>query len=108
MENFNRSSSYIDTQAQADERSKKLVTSAFSWMALAMVITTIAAYLFSSNLSLLSLLISAQGGLSIFGWVIMFAPIGLVLLMSARLERMSMNTLIACLDRKSTRLNSSH
>ncbi len=96
MENFNRSSSYIDTQAQADERSKKLVTSAFSWMALAMVITTIAAYLFSSNLSLLSLLISAQGGLSIFGWVIMFAPIGLVLLMSARLERMSMNTLIAC------------
>ena len=46
MENFNRSSSYIDTQAQADERSKKLVTSAFSWMALAMVITTIAAYLF--------------------------------------------------------------
>lgn len=95
MENFNRSSPFLDTEAQVEERSKKLVTSSFSWMALALTITAIAAFMFSSNPELLGLLIS-ENGLSVFGWVIMFAPIGLVLLMSARLEKMSLNTLIAC------------
>jgi uncharacterized protein len=95
MENFNQSSPLLETEAQIEERSKKLVTSSFSWMALALTITAIAAFLFSSNPDLLGLLIS-DTGLSVFGWVIMFAPIGLVLLMSARLEKMSLNTLIAC------------
>lgn len=95
MENFNQSSPLLETEAQIEERSKKLVTSSFSWMALALTITAIAAFLFSSNPDLLGLLIS-DTGLSAFGWVIMFAPIGLVLLMSARLEKMSLNTLIAC------------
>ena len=103
MENFNRSS-LIGSETTSVERSRKLLASSFSWMALALVLSTLAAWMFSYVPELNELLVkremtsngSMRQGLTIFGWVVMFAPLILVLLMSARLQKMSMVTLIFC------------
>lgn len=103
MENFKRSS-FIEIGEASTEKSKKLLTSAFSWMALALVLSTVAAWMFNFIPELNSLLVSIEitstgyvkQGLTIFGWIVMFAPVILVLLMSARLQKMSMIALISC------------
>ncbi|MFN5181536.1 MAG: Bax inhibitor-1/YccA family protein [Bacteroidota bacterium] len=103
MENFKRSS-FIEVGEASSEKSKKLLTSAFSWMALALVLSTLAAWMFNFIPELNSLLVNTQTtsagqvkkGLTVFGWIVMFAPIILVLIMSARLQKMSMIALISC------------
>ncbi|MFN6037437.1 MAG: Bax inhibitor-1/YccA family protein [Bacteroidota bacterium] len=103
MENYNRSSWIGSDTTTSAERSRKLLASSFSWMALALVLSTLAAWMFSYIPELNQLLVKTEitgnyvkQGLTIFGWVVMFAPIILVLVMSARLQKMSMIALITC------------
>lgn len=65
----------------------------FSWMAIALGITAVVAYYFSQSESMMRLLISPSGSLSLLGWVVMLAPLGFVLLMSFRFQRLSSGTL---------------
>lgn len=65
----------------------------FTWMTLALLVTAITAYFFANSPSLLGLLITAEGGMSILGWIVMFAPFGLVLLMGFGFQRMSRTAL---------------
>ena len=78
--------------------SNTLLRNVFSWMTAALVITTIASMLFSFVPSLANLLypeteIGYQ--MTTLAWVVMFAPLGFVLLMSFGFHKLSYPVLIA-------------
>jgi FtsH-binding integral membrane protein len=69
---------------------KSFMTQVFGWMSLAMVITAITAFMFAGNESLIRSLINVEtGGMTGLGWIVTFAPIGFVLLMSFGFQRLS-------------------
>ncbi len=89
--NFN----YVQSEQETSAMSKTFIASVFSWMSAALVITSIVAYYFGNNMELLSLLINVEGGgLSILGYVVMFAPIGFVLAMSLGYNKFSYPVLL--------------
>ncbi|MBL7890484.1 MAG: Bax inhibitor-1/YccA family protein [Bacteroidetes bacterium] len=84
--NFN----FVQSHEETTTMSKTFLASVFSWMFAALTITSIVAYSFANNLELLSLLVNVErGGLSILGYVVMFAPIGFVFAMSLGFNRFS-------------------
>lgn len=73
---------------------KSFMTQVFGWMALAMVITAVTAFMFAGSESLMRSLINVEtGGMTGLGWVVTLAPIGFVLLMSFGFQRLSPATL---------------
>lgn len=67
----------------------------FSYMALALVVSGVMAWWFGSDMSKLSYLINFEtGSHTILGWVVMFAPLGLVFLMGGLVEKMSGTALL--------------
>lgn len=92
MENTN----FNITQGQVQDGSiaKTFIANVFSWMGLALAITAIVSYKFGTDISYLRLLIS-ETGMTGLGYVVMFAPIGFVLLMSLGFQRLSSTALIA-------------
>lgn len=94
MENnqFNLSGSGTYTQSNSNVRS--FMSNVFSWMFLALIVTSVAAWWFASDLTLLRMLVTEEGKMSILGWVVMLAPLGFVLLMSFAFNRLSYTTLI--------------
>lgn len=92
---------YQDNSVFVQERSvsKKFFANVFLWMFVALSLSTIAAYLFGTNEQLMQYLLNinpATGkvSMSIFGYIAMFAPLGLVLLMGFGLSRLSLPALI--------------
>lgn len=81
-------------QPKASTLAKTFLSNVFTYMSAALVITGIVAYWFGNDLSLMSLMFTAEGGMNIFGYVVLFAPLGLVLLMSARIHKLSSMTLV--------------
>ncbi len=89
--NFN----YVQSEQETSAMSKTFIASVFSWMAAALVITSIVAYYFGNNMELISLLVNIEGGgLSILGYVVMFAPLGFVLAMSLGYNKFSYPVLL--------------
>lgn len=89
--NFN----YVQSEQESSAMSKTFIASVFSWMAAALVITSIVAYYFGNDMNLLSLLVNVEGrGLSILGYVVMFAPLGFVLAMSLGFNKFSYPVLL--------------
>lgn len=83
---------YTISQAQTGERTgvKSFMSNVFMYMFLALGVSALFAYLFASNLQLLSYLVdSTSGKLNPLGWIVMFAPLGFVLLMSFGYNRLS-------------------
>ncbi len=79
--------------------SKKFFANVFLWMFVALSLSTIAAYIFGTNESFMQYLLevnpaTGKVGMTIFGYVAMFAPLGLVLLMSFGLSKLSLPALI--------------
>ena len=79
--------------------SKKFFANVFLWMFIALSITTVAAYLFSTNLELAAHLRSTdeytgRSSMTILGWVVMLAPIGLIFAMGGGLSRFSYGTIL--------------
>ncbi|WP_421942304.1 Bax inhibitor-1/YccA family protein [Pedobacter sp.] len=79
--------------------SKKFFAHVFTWMFVALSLSTVAAYLFGTSESLMQYLLTVNPstgkvGMSIFGYIAMFAPLGLVLLMGFGLSRLSLPALI--------------
>jgi len=99
MENTNfRSTNINNIQDATIVNSSTLLRSVFSWMTLALVITTISSMLFAFVPDLVRMLFveTAEGyQLSIFAWVVMFAPLGFVMLMSFGFNKLSYPALIA-------------
>lgn len=93
MDVLNHSSKPL-TGITQDAFVKSFMVSVFSRMFMALVVTAVIAFFASGSASFLNLMYNSQtGGLSIFGWIIMFAPLALVLLMSAGFARMKASTL---------------
>jgi uncharacterized protein len=80
---------YTVVDAQTKPLAKTFMANVFLWMFAALGISAFFAYLFASTPSLLGLLISAKGGLSMLGWITMFAPLGFVMLISFRFHKLS-------------------
>jgi uncharacterized protein len=98
MDNLNRPFNYVEERQQTIPIAKTFLSGVFGWMFLAMALTAATAYLFASTEGLQSLLFTSEvtGGISItlFGWIVMLAPLGLVLWMSIGFQRMSASTMV--------------
>lgn len=88
--NLSGSSNYTQTGSNV----KTFMANVFSWMFLALIVTSVAAWWFASDLTLIRMLVTEEGKMSMLGWVVMLAPLGFVLLMSFAFNRLSYTTLI--------------
>jgi len=74
---------------------KNFMANVFAYMFMALGISALFAYLFSTNLELLQYLVSSTGrGLNALGYIVMFAPLAFVLLMSFGYSRLSAPVLV--------------
>lgn len=74
---------------------KNFMANVFAYMFLALGVSALFAYLFSTNLQLLQYLVSSTGrGLNALGYIVMFAPLGFVLLMSFGYSKLSAPVLV--------------
>lgn len=92
--NFNADlSNAAPLNAVADVRS--FLSNVFTYMTGALAITGVIAYWFGQSESLMSYLINFQtGGMTMFGYIVMFAPIIFVLIMSFSFNRLSSFSLL--------------
>lgn len=99
MENYNQRDTMIPVQAEngavAGSVSKSFMANVFMWMFVALGISAFFAYLFANNLQWLSYLVNFETDkLNMLGWVVMLAPIGFVLIMSAAFQKLSAPAII--------------
>jgi FtsH-binding integral membrane protein len=92
--NFTRS------QSESASMSKTFIANVFSWMSAALVITSIVAYYFGTDTSLISMLRTYNpetGAYSstILGMIVMFSPLGLILIMGAGFRKLSYPILLS-------------
>lgn len=74
---------------------RTFLASVFSYMALALIISGTMAWWFGHDLAMLQYLIDFNTGKqTILGWVVLFAPLGLVLLMGGMVQRLSGTALL--------------
>lgn len=73
--------------------SKNFISNVFSLMFIALGISGITAFWFYESDAVMSL-ISVTGGMTGLGWVVMFAPLGLVMLMGFGFNKLSISTLM--------------
>ena len=81
------------TPVESGKMSKTFLASVFSWMFFALSTTGIVAFLFGHNAALLQMLIT-NTGMTLLGYIVMFAPIGFVLLMSFGINKLSYPVLL--------------
>ncbi|MFM2135707.1 MAG: hypothetical protein RL021_1107 [Bacteroidota bacterium] len=95
MENTNFNiNSWQQPAVETQTASRTFLSGVFAWMGIALGISAITAWVFGTDMSYMSYLINAEsGGLSILGYVVMFAPIGFVLLMGFGFNRLSSTAL---------------
>ncbi len=75
--------------------SKRYFANVFLWMFAALLISSVSAYVLAFSPDILKYLINIEkGGPSILGYIAIFAPLGLVMLMGARMEQMSYSSLV--------------
>ncbi len=89
-DNFNI---FAQSHQQAGDSTKAFMVNVFSWMFAALTITAVMSYLFGTNLSLTTMLVG-ETGMKPLGYVVMFAPIGFVLLMSFGFNKLSYSVLL--------------
>lgn len=96
MESYNQNrdtyihAEVVDSHTGSKGIAKTFMANVFLWMFAALAISALFAYLFSSNEQLLSYLLNFETGkLNMLGWIVMFAPIGFVMLMSFAYARLS-------------------
>lgn len=86
------------TNGSPKTASKTFMSNVFTYMFIALILSGVAAYIFGTNESMMQYIYKIENGIitgrSIFGYITMFAPLGLVLLISGGLNKMSTSTLI--------------
>lgn len=81
--------------AKSQAISRTFTSRVLTYMAAAIAISGVIAYTFGTIPSLTSYMVDLEtGSLTTFAWIAMFAPFGLVLLMSARIKKMSASTML--------------
>jgi len=98
MDSQNQHSSQTDLsliQPVEQTQVKNFMANVFAYMFMALGVSALFAYLFSTNVELLQYLVSSTGrGLNALGYIVMFAPLGFVLLMSFGYQRLSAPVLV--------------
>lgn len=98
METNNRSTSIEKLDYGTVAGQNTILRSAFSWMAMAMVLTTLSSLLFAFVPQLTATLLeTTEFGMrpTIFAYVVMFAPLAFVLALSFGVNRMSVPVMVA-------------
>ncbi len=86
---------YTTTQYRGSvSESSTFLNEVFAWMGLGLALTAVVAYFVANTPSFLAMLVTETGGLSMLGYVAMFAPIGFVLAMSFGYQRLSYTALL--------------
>ena len=88
MFNENQYNTIPNVQVRDEGMVRTFMTGVFSWMFIALAITALTSYYVAATPELLGLMITPTG-LSIFGWIVMLAPLGFVMLMSFRFQKLS-------------------
>ena len=88
MYNENQYNTLPDVTMRDQSMVRTFMSGVFTWMFIALALTALTAYLVAQSPAFLSLLVT-ETGLSIFGWVVMLAPLGFVMLMSFRFQKLS-------------------
>ena len=74
---------------------KKFFANVFLWMFVALAVSAVTAFFLAENESIMrQYLIKETGGFSILGYIAIFAPLGLVMLMGAAMQRLSFEALV--------------
>ena len=98
MQNSRSTTDFSQYESVEVDKTRSLLSAAFGWMFLALGVTTIFSLVFAFNPSLMLPLLNIEGdkvmGLSILGWVVMFAPLGFVFAMSLGWQRFSFPILL--------------
>jgi len=95
MNNLNRPYNIAHTKQETIPVAKTFLSGVFMWMFLALSITAVTSYLFATTPSLINMLINPEtGSMSGTGWIVMLAPLGLVLLMAMGYQRLSASSLV--------------
>lgn len=91
MENLrNYQSENLQESSKAIASTKSFLANVFTYMTGALAITGVISYWFSSTESLMSMLINVEtGGMTMLGWIVMFAPLIFVIAMSASFNKLS-------------------
>src|ERR1700758_184871 len=93
-----RSTDLSQFESAEINKTRTLLSAAFGWMFLALGVTTIFSLVFAFNPALMRPLLNIEGenvsGLSILGYVVMFAPLGFVFAMSLGWQRFSFPVLL--------------
>lgn len=93
--NYDWAQKSVFVQPQTGVVAKKFFANVFLWMFVALSLSSLAAYYMASTPEMMTYLINQETGkMGILGWVAMLAPLGLVLLMSAGLNRLSFGALV--------------
>jgi FtsH-binding integral membrane protein len=92
MYNQNQYNTYTNVQVQDESTVRSFMAGVFTWMFIALAITAAVSYYVALTPAIMQLMITSTG-LSVFGWVVMLAPLGFVLLMSFRFQKLSAMTL---------------
>jgi uncharacterized protein len=83
-----------NTQFVTSQETKTFMSQVFSWMFLALIISSITAYFFAANESLSATLRHETGALTIMGYVVMFAPLAFVFAIGLGINRFSYSVLV--------------
>jgi FtsH-binding integral membrane protein len=96
MESQNETQPYIVLESADQVSAKKFIAQVFTYMFIALGVSALLAYWFSQSPELMGYLINDAGtGLNVLGYIVMFAPLGFVLLMSFGYARFSATGLMA-------------
>ena len=95
MENQFQEQILDHTGPSAQALSQSFISRVLSYMAGALVISGVMAYVFGTTPSLLKYVVNLEtGGMTMFGWVALLAPLGMVFYMGSRFAKMSAQTMM--------------
>jgi hypothetical protein len=90
---FNVNQSALNKARQLDESVdqglRSYMLKVYNYMAAALGLTGLVAWATSQSPVMLSMLYNADGSMSILGWIIMFAPLGFIFFLGARINKMT-------------------
>jgi len=81
--------------SESGTMAKAFVSNVMTYMAAALAISGVMAYWFGNNEALIQYLYGPTGALSMLGWIVMLAPLGLVLLMGFGMRKLSSTAMIS-------------
>ena len=84
----------IDSERNVIDSARVFFANVYKYMFLALAVSGVTAYLAAASGWYLKIAINSQGGMSPMGWVLMFAPVAVVLFLQFRINKLSIGSAI--------------